>query len=68
MATVRCPTCSKQFDPQASRALPFCSERCRRIDLGRWLDEDISIPFRELEDEDPAHRFLDSDKDGDDDD
>ena len=47
--------------------MPFCSERCRRIDLGRWLDEDISVPFRELEDEDPAHRFLDSDKNGDDD-
>jgi endogenous inhibitor of DNA gyrase (YacG/DUF329 family) len=66
MTTVRCPTCSKQFDPQASRALPFCSERCRRIDLGRWLDEDISIPFRELEEEDPARRFLDSDKDDED--
>ncbi|QDT05787.1 DNA gyrase inhibitor YacG [Rubripirellula lacrimiformis] len=23
---------------------PFCSERCQLIDLGRWLDEDISVP------------------------
>ncbi len=41
--------------------MPFCSERCRRIDLGRWLDEDISVPFRELPEEDASHRFLDED-------
>jgi hypothetical protein len=23
---------------------PFCSERCKLIDLGRWLDEDVSVP------------------------
>ena len=39
MSTVRCPICGKQFDPQASQALPFCSDRCRQIDLGRWLKE-----------------------------
>ena len=25
-------------------APPFCSERCRLIDLGRWLDEEVSVP------------------------
>lgn len=44
MQTVRCPTCSQQFDPQKSTALPFCSDRCRQIDLRRWLNEEISIP------------------------
>jgi endogenous inhibitor of DNA gyrase (YacG/DUF329 family) len=48
MAIVRCPTCSAQFDPQTSTAMPFCSDRCRRIDLHRWLNEDIAIPVREL--------------------
>jgi len=24
--------------------MPFCSERCRTIDLGRWLDEGYSLP------------------------
>jgi uncharacterized protein len=52
MAVVRCPTCSQPFDPQTSDAMPFCSARCRRIDLGRWLNEDISVPFRELPEED----------------
>lgn len=28
---------------------PFCSERCRLIDLGRWADEEYKIPAVELE-------------------
>lgn len=43
MATARCPTCNRQFDVQLTEAMPFCSERCRQIDLGRWLDEQNSI-------------------------
>ena len=49
--TRRCPTCEKSFDSGASGdrppAFPFCSERCRLIDLGRWLDEDYKIPTDE---------------------
>lgn len=44
MATNRCPVCEQSFDPAQSRALPFCSERCRQIDLGRWLGEEYSLP------------------------
>jgi uncharacterized protein len=47
---MRCPTCDKPFDPQASPAPPFCSDRCRLIDLNRWLSEEISIPYREVDD------------------
>ncbi len=25
--------------------MPFCSERCRMVDLGRWLDEGYSMPI-----------------------
>ncbi|MCB9743391.1 MAG: DNA gyrase inhibitor YacG [Alphaproteobacteria bacterium] len=43
--TVPCPRCRA---PALRRALnpafPFCSERCRMIDLGAWLDEDFRIP------------------------
>jgi hypothetical protein len=56
MAKVRCPTCSQQFDPQNGKSLPFCSDRCRQIDLRRWLNEDISIPFREAGDDDGPGR------------
>lgn len=51
MALVRCPTCSVRFEATASSAMPFCSDRCRRIDLNRWLSEEISIPYRELPDD-----------------
>jgi endogenous inhibitor of DNA gyrase (YacG/DUF329 family) len=38
--------------------MPFCSDRCRRIDLRRWLSEDISIPYRELPDDGTPDRGL----------
>jgi hypothetical protein len=39
----RCPVCSVQIDLKIATA-PFCSERCRVIDLGRWLDEAYAVP------------------------
>ena len=51
MATFRCPTCGKPFASQATKAMPFCSERCRLMDLGRWLDEEQGLPV-EPEDRD----------------
>jgi endogenous inhibitor of DNA gyrase (YacG/DUF329 family) len=44
MATLTCPTCARSFQPEETRAMPFCSDRCRQIDLGRWLDEKQSLP------------------------
>jgi endogenous inhibitor of DNA gyrase (YacG/DUF329 family) len=44
MSQLRCPTCGNSFDSAHSEALPFCSHRCRNIDLGRWLDEEIRLP------------------------
>jgi endogenous inhibitor of DNA gyrase (YacG/DUF329 family) len=41
---MRCPVCNREFDPTKSPAKPFCSERCRTIDLGRWLGESYSLP------------------------
>ncbi|EIC21970.1 DNA gyrase inhibitor YacG [Thiorhodovibrio frisius] len=43
--SVPCPTCDRAVPwvPE-SRWRPFCSERCRLIDLGDWLDEAHRIP------------------------
>lgn len=41
---MRCPVCHTSFEPHETTALPFCSERCRTIDLGRWLDEGYALP------------------------
>jgi endogenous inhibitor of DNA gyrase (YacG/DUF329 family) len=51
----RCPICNKPVDPAEKRSLPFCSERCRQIDLRRWLGEEYSLPIErddEASDED----------------
>ncbi|HYI81990.1 MAG TPA: DNA gyrase inhibitor YacG [Acetobacteraceae bacterium] len=36
-----CPVCGK---PAAPTLRPFCSERCRQVDLGRWLAGDYAVP------------------------
>lgn len=42
---VACPTCRKPVRWSAeSRFRPFCSDRCRVIDLGAWASERYSIP------------------------
>ena len=39
-----CPTCRKPVSWQANPSRPFCSDRCRTIDLGAWADESYRIP------------------------
>jgi endogenous inhibitor of DNA gyrase (YacG/DUF329 family) len=41
--TLRCPTCRQPVDP-TSKFLPFCSERCQWVDLGKWLNEEYRVP------------------------
>lgn len=45
---VNCPTCKKKFNYFESEFRPFCSERCRMIDLGQWLSESYSVPAEKL--------------------
>jgi uncharacterized protein len=45
MTTVHCPTCGKAIAwSESERWRPFCSERCRLIDLGEWFSEAHRIP------------------------
>ena len=50
-----CPICKKPADPEA-KAYPFCSDRCKTIDLAKWISGNyvISRPIEEkdLEDQD----------------
>ena len=45
---VKCPTCNQdvEWSPQL-KWRPFCSERCRLIDLGEWANESHRIPGSE---------------------
>ncbi|MFZ0498343.1 MAG: DNA gyrase inhibitor YacG [Steroidobacteraceae bacterium] len=40
---VKCPTCQRESDWSQSPFRPFCSERCKLIDLGAWLTEKHTI-------------------------
>lgn len=44
---MKCPICRKEVVPDAD-TLPFCSERCKLIDLGNWASEKyvISTPIQ----------------------
>jgi endogenous inhibitor of DNA gyrase (YacG/DUF329 family) len=41
---VKCPTCQRELEWESALYRPFCSERCRLIDLGAWLTEQRVIP------------------------
>jgi uncharacterized protein len=43
-----CPICGK---PISADNRPFCSPRCKTIDLGRWLDGDYRLPSEDEPDE-----------------
>ena len=43
-ATVACPTCGRELEWTGAPFRPFCSERCRLIDLGAWFSEQRAIP------------------------
>ncbi len=42
---VNCPHCNQSIEYSLSNVFrPFCSERCRMIDLGQWANEGYKIP------------------------
>jgi uncharacterized protein len=50
---VPCPTCNRPVEwSEASPFRPFCSERCRLIDLGAWVSEQRGISGDETPDSD----------------
>ena len=58
---VACPTCGKSAPwTEANAWRPFCSERCKLVDLGGWADESYRVPVAENKDapagEDPGSK------------
>jgi endogenous inhibitor of DNA gyrase (YacG/DUF329 family) len=41
---MKCPTCGKPVQWQDDLFRPFCSERCKLIDLGCWVNEEYTVP------------------------
>lgn len=56
---VRCPQCGTRAVWHANPFRPFCSERCKLVDLGKWAEGDYYIPGKpapdQNQDEDGEH-------------
>jgi endogenous inhibitor of DNA gyrase (YacG/DUF329 family) len=47
---VPCPICNRPASPRAQNAsAPFCTPRCKQIDLGNWFSEKYAVPVPEGE-------------------
>lgn len=58
--SLKCPVCDRIFheeDPGA--AMPFCSFRCKTVDVARWLDESYGLPV-EIDEETAMARETES--------
>jgi endogenous inhibitor of DNA gyrase (YacG/DUF329 family) len=58
--TANCPICKKPTDSERDAEFPFCSERCRLLDLGNWASDKYKISepaFNEpsAEEDEPRH-------------
>lgn len=54
MKSFKCPICSKAFEIEQlsdQPSFPFCSDRCKLVDLGRWIDGTYLISRELNEDE-----------------
>lgn len=48
-----CPTCKRAVLPRAENpCFPFCSGRCKAVDLGRWLGGEYRIPVTSTDEDD----------------
>ena len=50
---MKCPICGEPTKWKDNPDRPFCSERCRTIDLGNWASEDyrVSIPLKDIDED-----------------
>ena len=44
---MKCPTCKKETEYTGNPYRPFCSKRCKLIDLGKWAGGEFRVPTNE---------------------
>ena len=47
MREVKCPICGKRAPYEGNEFRPFCSERCKLLDFGAWVNEEYALPVEE---------------------
>jgi len=55
--SVKCPICKKEVVWEETPSRPFCSERCRLVDLGNWASGEYSVPAEPLPEIDEADNY-----------
>ena len=58
----RCPICRKPTDSEAQPEFPFCSERCKSLDLGNWASEKYVISEPVIDESTPDNPRSDADE------
>jgi len=51
---MKCPVCKKKVEWKGNPNRPFCSERCKLIDLGNWASGKYSLPVEKSADVEEA--------------
>ncbi len=54
---VKCPTCTKLVEYEGNEFRPFCSARCKTIDLGDWASGKYAIPVDKSENDNAEEDF-----------
>jgi len=55
MTEPTCPTCDRPMVGPVTNwpQFPFCSQKCKLVDLGRWLSEDYGLAKDDPDEDDP---------------
>jgi endogenous inhibitor of DNA gyrase (YacG/DUF329 family) len=53
---IRCPMCKRMTTWEENPWRPFCSERCKLLDLGAWASEKYRVPGKKEEEEDEEEK------------
>ena len=50
---MRCPQCGKEVKDPTLPCRPFCSDRCKLIDLGKWISEEYRVASADSDKNEP---------------
>ena len=53
---IKCVHCGKETVWEGNEFRPFCSERCKMLDFGAWIDEEYVVPEETQEDDELSNR------------
>jgi endogenous inhibitor of DNA gyrase (YacG/DUF329 family) len=60
---IKCPRCGKAAESTVNPFRPFCSERCKLVDLGNWISDSYRIPGTDAAKNDEGESIVRKDSD-----